>query len=177
MRVEQAAASHGIGVAWRAFLLGPIFETQGWRDSPFNIYPSKGRYMWRDMERLCRADELEFQRPSQFPRNGLLAARITCAFEDEAWIAEFVRRIYVANFALDLDIADADVVAACLEFLDLDAIRILDMAHTPATKTKLREQTATASARGIFGAPSFTFQGELFWGNERLDSAIAWAAS
>ena len=44
---------------WRPFLLGPAFASQGWNDSPFNVYPVKGRYMWRDMERLCARYGLE----------------------------------------------------------------------------------------------------------------------
>ena len=52
MRIEALAASRGISVAWRPFLLAPIFNRQGWNNSPFNIYPVKGQYMWRDMERI-----------------------------------------------------------------------------------------------------------------------------
>jgi len=51
MRIEALAGSHGCIVQWRPFLLGAIFQKQGWNDSPFNIYPAKGRYMWRDLER------------------------------------------------------------------------------------------------------------------------------
>ena len=50
---RSSPKSRGVALAWRPFLLGPIFAAQGWRDSPFNIYPAKGRYMWRDMERIC----------------------------------------------------------------------------------------------------------------------------
>ena len=43
-------------------------------------------------------------------------------------------------------------------------------------KLKLRAETEQAAALGIFGAPSFvTADGELFWGNDRLDAALAWA--
>ena len=66
MRVEELAGSHGCSVQWRPFLLGAIFQKQGWNDSPFNIYPAKGRYMWRDLERLCASLELPFRKPSQF---------------------------------------------------------------------------------------------------------------
>lgn len=52
-RIEEVAAGSGVRLRWRPFLLGPIFASQGWGDSPFNLYPLKGRYMWRDMERLC----------------------------------------------------------------------------------------------------------------------------
>ena len=79
MRVEGLCAAADVRLCWRPFLLGPIFAAQGWNDSPFNIYPVKGRYMWRDLERICARERLPLRRPSQFPRNGLLAARVVCA--------------------------------------------------------------------------------------------------
>src|SRR5262245_42672086 len=82
-RVEDTARAAGVEVKWRPFLLGPIFAAQGWNDSPFNIYPIKGRYMWRDLERLCTAYGLPLQRPSRFPRGSLVAARIACAGQSE----------------------------------------------------------------------------------------------
>jgi 2-hydroxychromene-2-carboxylate isomerase len=66
MRVDDVARQYGAAVVWRPFLLGPIFRNQGWPDSPFNIYPVKGRYMWRDLERTCAGLRIPFQRPSQF---------------------------------------------------------------------------------------------------------------
>ena len=83
MRVAGLAGSRGVALAWRPFLLGPIFAAQGWRDSPFNLYPAKGRYMWRDMERICGALELPLKRPDPFPQNSLLAARVALALEGE----------------------------------------------------------------------------------------------
>lgn len=43
LRVGPLAKARGVALIWRPFLLGPIFAAQGWRDSPFNIYPAKGR--------------------------------------------------------------------------------------------------------------------------------------
>ncbi len=63
-RFDALAAARNFSLAWRPFLLGPIFAAYGWRDSPFNIYPSKGRYMWRDMERVCDALGLPLKRPA-----------------------------------------------------------------------------------------------------------------
>jgi len=99
MRIGKLAASRGVSISWRPFLLGPIFAAQGWTDSPFNLYPEKGRYMWRDLERLCNAEEIAFRRPSQFPRNSLLAARVACRYSDAPWLPDFVRAVYGANFA------------------------------------------------------------------------------
>ena len=53
LRIAPLAESAGVTVRWRPFLLGPIFKAQGWDTSPFNLYPAKGRYMWRDLGRLC----------------------------------------------------------------------------------------------------------------------------
>src|SRR5690606_19267059 len=114
MRIEERARAAGVPLRWKAFLLGPIFAAQGWNDSPFNLYPVKSRYMWRDLERVCAALELPMRRPSRFPRNGLRAARIACWFEDEPWLPAFVRAVYDANFARDADIAEPQVLAACL---------------------------------------------------------------
>jgi len=174
-RVEDAARRAGIGVTWRPFLLGPIFGHQGWNDSPFNIYPVKGRYMWRDLERICARLEVPFRRPSQFPRNGLLAARVACSNATEPWLPAFVRGVYRANFAEDRDIAQAATVSDVLDALGLPAAEVLERAQSPAAKQRLREQTDEAIRRGIFGAPTFVVGDELFWGNDRLEDALAWS--
>jgi 2-hydroxychromene-2-carboxylate isomerase len=170
-RVEAVATAAGVDVAWRPFLLGPIFRSQGWNDSPFNVYPVKGKYMWRDLERICADLELPLRKPSQFPRGSLVAARVACRFQDEPWAGEFIRRVYRANFAEDRDIADAAVVASILESVGQPAARI-EEAQAPEAKAKLKEQSDAAIAHDIFGAPSFRAAGELFWGNDRLEAAV-----
>lgn len=176
MRIEERARAAGVALRWKAFLLGPIFGAQGWNDSPFNLYPAKGRYMWRDLERVCGGLGLPMRRPSRFPRNGLRAARVACWFEDEPWLPAFVRAIYAANFARDLEISEPEIVAACLAYAGAPP-GALDVAGSDAAKAKLRVRGEEAAALGIFGAPSFTAGGELFWGNDRLEDALAWATS
>lgn len=176
MRVESAACEAGVDLVWRPFLLGPVFKAQGWDDSPFNLYPAKGRYMWRDLARVCAATGLPLRQPSQFPRNGLLAARIACAHADADWLPEFVRRIYSANFAEDLDISDPAVILQVLQSLDLPS-SVLAAGETPQAKAQLRAQTERAQALDLFGAPSFVVGSEVFWGNDRLEAALAWAQS
>jgi len=175
MRVEDLCAGAGVALRWRPFLLGPIFAAQGWNDSPFNLYPVKGRYMWRDLERLCDAQGLPFRQPSVFPRNGLLAARVACIGAEEGWAAEFVRGVYHANFAEDREISEPNVVGEILESIRRSAGAILERAQEPAVKQGLRANTDQAIAHGIFGAPSATTGIELFWGNDRLEAAVAWA--
>jgi len=176
-RIEAAARAAGVVVEWKPFLLGPIFQRQGWNDSPFNLYPAKGKYMWRDLERSCARSSLPFRRPSVFPRNSVRAARMAMVGVDDGWVALFTQAVFHANFAEDRDIASAEVLVALLEGIGLSGREILARAESPELKPRLRQQTERAEMLGIFGAPSFVVAGELFWGNERLDQAIEWARS
>ncbi|MES1991530.1 MAG: 2-hydroxychromene-2-carboxylate isomerase [Pseudomonadota bacterium] len=175
MRVERLAKAAGVTLIWRPFLLGPIFGSQGWNDSPFNIYPVKGQYMWRDMARICEADGLALKEPVRFPQNGLKAARITLIGADEGWGADFTRAVYTANFAEQKDISDEAVLSGLLTLLGQDASDVIKRANADANKARLKIQTEEAITRGIFGAPSFFVGSELFWGNDRLEVAIEWA--
>lgn len=174
-RVDQVAGAANLPVVWRPFLLGPIFAAQGWTTSPFNLYPAKGRYMWRDMERLSAAAGLPLKRPEPFPANSLLAARVAIQGEDHGWIAPFSMELFRAAFCEGANISDADVLRGILTDLDLDAGPILDAARSDAVKTKLKRQTEHAQRFGLFGAPSFVVDGEVFWGNDRLEEAVRWA--
>ena len=176
-RIEAAAKKAGVPLAWEPFLLGPIFAEQGWDDSPFNVYPAKGRYMWRDMERLCSKHGIPFAKPSRFPRSGVAAARVACLAKatSEPWLPGFVRAVFRANFAEDREIGESAEIRSILLSLGLPGARIVERAGAPDNRPRLREQTRRAAEMGIFGAPSFVVGEELFWGNDRLEDALAWA--
>lgn len=176
-RIEALAEAARVRLGWRAFLLGPIFREQGWRDSPFNLYPAKGRYMWRDLERSCARLELPYRRPSVFPRNGLLAARVACHHSDATWLPSFVRAVFRANFAKDLDIADPKVIGECLDEVGEDGKAVIEAAQSPESKQQLITRTDAAAQLGIFGAPTFVVAGELYWGSDRLAEALTAARS
>jgi 2-hydroxychromene-2-carboxylate isomerase len=67
------------------------------------------------------------------------------------------------------------VLAAILDDLCPDSSRNLSRIEQPEIKERLKQQTAEAQRLGIFGAPSFVAGGELFWGDDRLEQALAWA--
>lgn len=173
-RIGELIKEENITIDWKPFLLGPIFNDQGWETSPFNIYKAKGEYMWRDIERQALKFSVPFVKPSQFPRNGLLAARISTAFENESWLPEFIRTVFITNFSEDQDISDQVVIASILKNLDLDPDQIIVSATSQENKLKLRERTQLGADKSIFGAPSFVIGEEIFWGNDRLEDALAW---
>jgi len=177
MRIGRLAEAAGVPVRWRPFLLGPIFAAQGWSDSPFNLYPAKGRYMWRDLARICEHERLPLKLPpASFPQSSVKAARLALIGEKAGWIAEFSRAVYLANYAEQKDISEDCVLAGILQTIGVNS-DALGAANRPENKVALRAQTEEAAARGIFGAPSFSIGDELFWGHDRLAEALAWAAA
>ena len=177
MRIETLAKDVGVDLIWRPFLLGPIFKSQGWDTSPFNLYPAKGRYMWRDMERQCERLGLPLTPPDTFPQNSLLAARIAEAGRTAPWIGDYTRAVYMAEFGEGEDISDEALLAGILMEADAPAKEILGQAKSEPIKSDLRNSVSEAMTRGIFGAPSFVLQsGELFWGDDRLEDALEMAA-
>jgi 2-hydroxychromene-2-carboxylate isomerase len=176
MRIEPLAKAQGVRLNWRPFLLGPLFATQGWRTSPFNLFPAKGRYMWRDLERICDAMGLPLKRPEPFPQPSLLAARVALALEGDAR-AKFSRQVFVAEFGQGLPIADRATIAALLAKCGTDPVATLERAESDANKTLLKTETSRAAEAGVIGAPCLVAEdGEVFWGNDRLEQGLDWAA-
>lgn len=180
MRIEPLAAGRGIPLVWRPFLLGALFNRQGWNDSPFNLFPARGHYMWRDIERQCAKHGIPFRKPSHFPRNSLLAARVACVASGEPWMRDFVRAAFRANFAEDRDISDRAVLSDALSSAGVARGRgdeILAAAVAPENKERLRRETDLAWESGVFGAPTLIVDGEVFWGNDRVEEAFDWYAA
>ncbi|PQA88484.1 2-hydroxychromene-2-carboxylate isomerase [Hyphococcus luteus] len=177
--LEEAAAARGIETRWRPILLGPIFALHGWDTSPFVVYPLKGRYMWRDVERRAAKLGRPFRRPDandprEFPQHTVLAARMALIALDGPYGKEFCRRVFFAEFEEGRDISDPAVLSAIARGAGLPA-DLADKATTPDNKARLRAQVEAAKELGIFGAPSFTVGEELFWGEDRIDDALEWA--
>ncbi len=175
-RIESLARERGVGVRWRPFLLGPILKAEGYETSPFLVHPAKGRYMWRDLERWCDRLGIPFVRPQPFPQNGIYAARVALALPEEAR-PEFSKAVFRLEFCTGRDIADEDAVAEAVRQAGSDLEPALSAARTPLVKDLLRRETEQAARLGFFGAPNVvTADGELFWGNDRLEQALDWAA-
>ena len=176
MRIEPLAKIAGIEVRWRPFLLGPIFKTQGMETSPFNLYPLKRKHMLRDMARWSEVLKLpKFMLPKVFPAHTLAVSRVAIALGDAAR-PDFTRAVYCVEFTEGKDIADPATINDVLKKLGHDPAAIVAKSGEQPVKDELRANTEEALKLEMFGAPSFvTEDGELFWGNDRLEQALAWA--
>ena len=178
MRIDAAAEAAGVEVAWQPFLLGPIFRNQGWSTSPFNIYPAKGRYMVRDVARIATSRGLEFRMPDPFPANTLKAARLRSSASTRGGWRHSRAPCSRPSSGTGSTSRARRCWARSWPGLGLDAPALIERSTDPKIKERLRAATAEAEASGIFGAPSFvTPDGELFWGDDRVEAALAAAAN
>jgi len=173
-RIEALLGGTQIQLSWRPFLLGAIFKEQGWATSPFVLQKAKGDYVKRDMERQAERYGLPWTWPSKFPRSTLLPMRVAILGQHTEWIGPFCRAVSRRNFVDDCEVDSTDEIHRILERLELPADEILAEAQSNAIKNRLRVQTAEAKKKGIFGAPTFVVNGELFWGDDRLEDAVEW---
>ena len=176
LRIEQLAENAGVELRWRPFLLGPIFAAQGWTTSPFALYPSKGRYMWRDTARRAGRQGITMVKPENFPQNSLTAARLALAGRDGGWTPAFSKALFRAQFCEGRNIADEAVLSAALKEAGGDPGSAISLSRSEEVKGRLRAEIEYAKSIGIFGAPFFvTGDNELFWGDDRLEEALDWA--
>ena len=175
-RAEALLRRHDVAFKWRPFLLGPTFRDKGWDTSPFILDPVKGAYMWRDMARRAQMYQLPFVQPDPWPMNPIAAARVMTAALEEPWCGDFARGVFAAQFARGEDISSPRTLERVIEDCGADPQHWLSRAQDEDVKLSLRRFTDEAQSRGIFGAPSFVVGDELFWGDDRLEDAIAWAS-
>lgn len=175
MRIEALAAEQGVDVAWRPFLMMPILNALG-VDNPFVNNPPRAAYMWRDLERRAAALGIDYRKPSVYPPNSLLPARVARLAQEEGWVADFTRAVMRLHWTKDVTIGSEDNIRQALGETGQDADDVLARALADDNKMALRQQTEEAQAHGLFGSPSFLVGDELFWGDDRLEAALDWCA-
>jgi 2-hydroxychromene-2-carboxylate isomerase len=173
MRAEQAAARDGIALRWRPFNLRAILKEQN--NVPRNN-PVKLAYSMRDAVRRAARHGLPFREPLPYPVDpGLRANRVASLAAAEDWCLPLARSLYTGWFRDSIPPHDPGLLSATLLQLGKVPDAILTQADAPSTHERLAAETDAARALGIFGAPTFVWGNEIFWGDDRLEDALAWA--
>jgi 2-hydroxychromene-2-carboxylate isomerase len=170
-RIGALAAARGVVLEWRPFALGAVRAEQQ-LGFPFPAESPKTAYMWLDLERRARQLGLPYRRPETYPVNSMLTARMALVAAREGWCQAFSERVFRLHWVEGRLIGSDDNIRSALQALGRDAEAELARAQSPENKDALKAQTLAALQRGIFGAPSFVVDGELFWGDDRLEMAL-----
>ena len=169
-RIEDVAKASGVSVNYRPFLLGGVFRATA-NTMPAAV-PARARYLRKDLSRWSKQYAVPFKFSSSFPHNSLLAMRVITA-APEALRDTLAKKIFHAAWVFDQDIADS----ATLRDILGEHAALLDRTSDPSVKNELRQTTEDAIAAGAFGAPFFLVGSSEYWGNDRLEMAVAFAAS
>ncbi len=170
MQLPALAERHAAQIVYKPFLLGGLFKSLDVNMTPGMTSPAKAQNSMKDLERWSAKYGVPFHYPSRFPMNTVTALRIALALSaDGKDIRPFVEATYRAYWVDDRDISDAEVLRSVLSGLGLDADALLARTQDPAVKQALKDATAEAEQRGLFGAPSFIVDGELYFGKDRLE--------
>ena len=176
-RIGRAAQAAGVSVEWKPFLLMPLLISQGLDRGPFLPFPRKMAYMWRDLERRCAEHGIAYRKPSHYPPAEVLtSARLALLGAGEGWCQPFTEKAFELHWTEDVAIGTPENLQQALRHARQDPEAALVRARSDANKQALKAQTERAAALGLFGSPSFVVDGEVFWGDDRLEQALAWAA-
>ncbi len=173
MRIDDVSARTGVPFRWRPFDVRALMLAMD--NIPFSTKPVKARYMWRDVERRAEMYGVPWSDIPIYPLKHLtFVNRIALVGARAGWCADYARAAYRRWFGKGCDISIEPDLSASLRDTGQDPVRILALAASDEGKAALEAETDAASTLGIFGAPTFAVGGELFWGDDRLEDAIAW---
>lgn len=164
-QVADLAARTGRTLRYKPMLLGGIFRANGTPQNLMNVLsPSKAAHNMADMQRWAKLFGVELSMPSTHPMRTVEALRATLLADcDPRVIAGFYRAYWVENTPVSEEVTIRRVLTEAGK--DADAI-LRDIA-SDAVKEDLRVRTEEAVALGIFGAPAYVVDGELYWGQDR----------
>jgi 2-hydroxychromene-2-carboxylate isomerase len=175
-QIDDLAARHDRTVTWHPIMLGAAFKETGAR--PLVHTPLKGPYLRHDVPRFARLLDVPFTEPPVMPANSLAASRacVWLAGDDPALAKRLAKAVFHAHWGEGRDIGTPEQVAEIAAALGIERAALLAAVADDAIKQRLKEATAAAIERGVFGSPFVFVDGEPFWGADRLDQVAAWLA-
>ena len=176
MRLPDVQEKSGVLFNWRPFSVRSIMLEMD--NIPFAKKPVKQAYMWRDIERRARHYGVPARLPAPYPLSEFdLANEIAVLARDEGWCEDYVRSTYKYWFQDGLEAGSDANLSKVLSEVGQDMTRVLRDARSDVVRKAYAAATDEARAKYIFGAPTFTVGEEVFWGDDRLDDAIAFVRS
>ena len=167
-RLQQLETQYDVTILYMPMLLGGVFKATG-NSSPITI-PAKGAYMMtHDLPRFASRYQVDMNANPHFPINTLTLMRGAIAARELDCEPAYLRAVYEAIWIEAKNMNDIDVVKNVLDTHNLDTEKILSTAQESQVKSALISATEAAVARGIFGAPTFFLENEMYFGQDRLD--------
>ena len=166
-QLPKIAARHGARIVWTPILLGAVFKATG-NSSPVMV-PAKARYMNSDLARFAKRYGVVLNFNTHFPVNTLPLMRGAVAYQPTNQFDIYVNAVFDAMWAHPRNLNDQGEIAHVMRDIGIDPGDFVARIERSEVKEKLKANTEGAVARGAFGAPTFFVNGEMFFGQDRLD--------
>ena len=167
-RLQQLVQQYDLTVQYVPMLLGGVFKATS-NMSPVAV-PAKGSYMMaHDLPRFARRYNVDLNGNPHFPINTLNLMRAAIAAQRLDCFDAYVDAMYKAVWVEGKNMGDLEVVAQTLTENGLDATALMELSQDPEIKALLISNTEAAVARGTFGTPTMFMDGEMYFGQDRLD--------
>lgn len=168
-QIPRLEAETGAKTMYCPMLLGGVFQGTG-NQSPAAI-PAKGKYIFEDFKRFAKRYDVPFKNNPHFPINTLLLMRGAAGLQQQQpeQFLSYCTAMFQAIWIDALNMNDPATVGAALQQAGFDPQKLMALTNDQVTKDALKTRTTEAVSRGVFGAPTFFVDGQMYWGQDRLD--------
>ena len=169
--IKKLEKKYSINVNYKAILLGGLHNLHGIKAPAF--IPSKARFMIRDCKMVAEKRNIKFKFNSYFPIKSLDLMRGVFIAEEDDYKKYYIDCIFDSIWKDGLNMNDQNIIEKILKNMEINPKTFFLRLNSQNIKENLRKNTSEAFGKGIFGAPTFVVNNKIFWGQDRLDYALA----
>ena len=174
-RILDVEKKHNVKFNWMPFSVRAIMKEMN--NIPFpKDKKNKVDYMWRDIERRAEGYGFFAKTPVPYPLSEFdLANKLAILGLKEGWGVDYVRLTYKRWFQEGKEPATEPNISEICNELNLDKGQVISKANAEDIEKEYLANTESARNNKVFGSPSFIVNGEIFWGDDRMEDAITWS--
>ena len=168
--IRKIEKTNAIKIKYMPILLGGLHDLAGIKAPGF--IPIKAKYMIKDCKLWAEKYNITFKFNNYFPIKTLDLMRCVLVAEKESFSQNFINKVFDAIWKDGLNLNDNIIVEKLLKNLDINPKTFLMESVDFKIKDELKKRTDDAHKKGVFGAPSFIVNNNVFWGQDRLEFVL-----
>ena len=172
-RFNALVEKHNVTVNYIPIDVMPTFDAMG-GVPPGKRHPSRQRLRMDELKRWSTYLNLEMNlQPAFFPANVSLASKMLIAGNNQnsamGSLGSFSDAVLTAVWRGEQNIADRETLITLANQCELDGVSLANIADSDALADQFAALTQSAHEKDVFGSPTYIYENEIFWGQDRLD--------
>jgi len=168
--IRKIEKKYSIKIVYKPVLLGALHNLHGIKAPAF--IPAKAKFMIRDCKLIAEKNKIKFKFNSYFPIKSLNLMRGVFVAEEDNCKSYYIDNIFNSIWQDGLNMNDENIIQKVLKNLNVNPKTFLLRSASSSIKDNLKNKTAEAFEKGIFGAPSFVCNNKIFWGQDRIEFVL-----